>query len=85
MGAHCMITSSNHRFGNRNKIIWEQGMELGKVTIGEDVWLGANVKVMPGVRIGTGAVVGAGSVVTRDIPDFHIARGVPAKIVGSRI
>lgn len=59
-------------------------MALGKVTIGEDVWLGANVKVMPGVTIGTGAVVGAGSVVTRNIPDFHIARGVPAKIVERR-
>jgi acetyltransferase-like isoleucine patch superfamily enzyme len=84
MGAHCVITSSNHKFGIRNKLIWEQGMELGKVTIGEDVWLGANVKVMPGVNIGNGAVIGAGSVVTKDIPDFHIAMGIPAKIVGTR-
>lgn len=84
IGAHCVITSSNHRFAIRHKLMWEQGMALGKVTIGEDVWLGANVKVMPGVTIGTGAVVGAGSVVTKDIPDFHIAMGVPARIVGVR-
>jgi acetyltransferase-like isoleucine patch superfamily enzyme len=84
MGAHCVITSANHRFSDRNIIIWEQGMSPGQVTIGEDVWLGANVKVMPGVSIGNGAVVGAGSVVTKNIADYHIAMGVPAKIVGSR-
>jgi maltose O-acetyltransferase len=84
MGAHCVITSSNHRFGNRNKIIWEQGMAPGKVTIGEDVWLGASVKVMPGVTIGTGAVVGASSVVTKDIPPYGIAVGSPAKVIKYR-
>jgi len=84
IGAHCIITSSNHRFDRRDRIIWEQGMSWKKVTIGDDVWWGANVKVMPGVSIGNGAVVGAGSVVTKDIPDYGVAIGVPCKIVRYR-
>jgi acetyltransferase-like isoleucine patch superfamily enzyme len=50
-----------------------------KVTIGAGTWLGINVTVLPGVTIGQGCVIGAGSVVTADVPDFHIAAGVPAR------
>ncbi len=48
--------------------------------IGSDVWLGANVVVKQGVRIGDGAVIGANAVVTRDIPPYAIAVGIPAKV-----
>jgi acetyltransferase-like isoleucine patch superfamily enzyme len=51
------------------------------VVIGPGTWLGINVTVLPGVTIGQGCVIGAGSVVTRDVPDFHIAAGVPARVV----
>lgn len=47
------------------------------VRIGNDVWIGANVVVLPGVSIGNDVVIGAGSVVTKDIPDHSIAFGVP--------
>ena len=50
------------------------------VTIGNDVWLGANVLVMPGVTIGDNVVVGAGAVVTHDIPSNSLAMGVPARV-----
>ncbi|ASJ06388.1 xenobiotic acyltransferase family protein [Thermococcus pacificus] len=50
------------------------------VEVGSDVWIGANAVIMPGVRIGNGAIIGAGAVVTRDVPDYAIAVGVPAKI-----
>ncbi|CAK0751961.1 CatB-related O-acetyltransferase [uncultured Gammaproteobacteria bacterium] len=49
-------------------------------TIGNDVWMGHNVNVMPGVKVGDGAVIGAGSVVTRDVPPFAIVAGVPAVV-----
>ena len=51
------------------------------ITIGENVWLGARVVVMPGVTIGDDSVIGIGSVVTGDIPARSVAVGVPAKVV----
>ena len=53
----------------------------GEVVIGENVWIGENVTILPSVHIGNGAVIGAGSVVTKDIPDYHVAAGNPAKVV----
>ena len=55
-----------------------------RTIIGNDVWIGNNVLVKQGVKIGTGAVIGMGSVVTKDIPDYTIAAGVPAKIIRKR-
>lgn len=52
-----------------------------KIHIGDDVWLGANVTILPGVRIGNNVVIGAGAVVTRDIPDDSLAVGVPARVI----
>lgn len=54
------------------------------VTIGHDVWIGHGAIVMAGRRIGTGAVVGAGSVVTKDVPDYTIAVGNPARVIRQR-
>lgn len=54
------------------------------VTVGHDVWIGHGAIVLPGRRIGTGAVIGAGTVVTKDIPDYAIAVGNPARIVRQR-
>ncbi len=54
------------------------------ITIGDDCWLGHRVSVLDGVTIGQGCVIGAGAVVTKDIPPYSIAVGVPAKVVGSR-
>jgi acetyltransferase-like isoleucine patch superfamily enzyme len=51
----------------------------GHIEIDDDAWLGTGVVILPNVRIGTGAVVGAGSVVTKDVPDFTMVAGVPAK------
>ncbi len=78
------VISGNHVFARADVPIRDQGTAYGKVTIGEDCWLGTNVIVLPGVTIGRGSVVGAGAVVTRDLPDFSIALGVPAHVVGRR-
>ena len=53
----------------------------GPVTIEADAWLGTGSIILPNITIGKGAVVGAGSVITKDIPDYSIAAGVPGKII----
>jgi chloramphenicol O-acetyltransferase type B len=58
--------------------------ERKRITIGHDVWIGAHVFVRDGVTIGNGAIIAAGAVVTKDIPPFAIAGGVPAKIIRFR-
>lgn len=59
-----------------------QGLEQAlPITIGNNVWLGANVNVMPGVTIGDGAVIAGGSVVSKDIPANVVAAGVPCRVI----
>lgn len=60
----------------RGEFIQKQG-----ISIGNDVWIGSGAYVMPGVTIGNGVTVAANSVVTKDIPDYAVVAGVPAKIV----
>ena len=59
--------------------------EIQGVTIEDDVWIGRRVIILPGVRVGRGSVLAAGAVVTKDVPDFTIVAGNPAKVVKSRI
>ena len=53
----------------------------GKVLIKENAWLGMNVTICPGVTVGKFAVVAAGAVVTKDVPDYAVVGGVPAKVI----
>lgn len=55
-----------------------------RTIIGNDVWIGYNALIIEGVKIGNGAVIGAGAVVTKDIPDFAVAVGTPAKVIKFR-
>lgn len=55
-----------------------------KTVIGSDVWIGNNVLIKQGVKIGHGSVIGMGSVVTKDVPDYSIYAGVPAKLIRKR-
>jgi virginiamycin A acetyltransferase len=56
----------------------------GKITIGNDVWIGTNVTILPNINIGNGAIIGAGAVVTKDVPDYAIVVGVPARVMRYR-
>lgn len=79
----CFITDHSHRHAAWATID-SQGCESGAVRIGADVWLGANVVVLPGVSIGDGAVVGASAVVTKNVSPMVIVAGVPARQIGER-
>jgi len=75
------VTGLNHNFESTDKRIDEQGVSTLQVTIGDDIWIGANAAIMPGVTIGTHSVVAAGAVVTKDVPPHSLVAGVPAKII----
>lgn len=76
-----VVTALNHNFTDCTKRIDEQGVSTAKVTIGNDVWIGANATILPGVTIGNHSVVAAGAVVTKDVPPYSLVGGVPAKIL----
>jgi len=78
-----VLTASNYGI-ERGTPVMDQPKQEGDIMLGDDVWLGANVVVTAGVTIGEGAVVGAGAVVTRDLPPYSIAGGVPARVIGER-
>jgi acetyltransferase-like isoleucine patch superfamily enzyme len=80
-----MLHTANHNFDDLSRSVTEQGWEdVGPMEIGRNAWIGMGSIVLPGVRIGEGCVVGAGSVVTRDLDDFAVAVGNPAKAIRSR-
>ena len=85
MGTNCLIYTVNHRFDDTSVPMRKQGNQDSKpVVIGNDVWIGGRVTILPGVHIGDGAVIGAGAVVTKDVPEFAVVGGNPAKILKYR-
>lgn len=73
--------STSARFYGENSY---EKLTKNTVIIGNDVWIGSKAMILRGVKIGDGAVVGAGAVVTKDVPDFAVVVGVPAKIIKYR-
>ena len=91
IGNHVLIAGNCYVGGGRylndrlDIPMMEQGVYTqGPVVIGDDVWLGAGATVLDGVKIGKGSIVGAGALVTKDLPDYSIAVGVPAKVIRKR-
>lgn len=86
-GRNVLITDNSHGEFEKSSLetppIERPLFSKGKVVIGNNVWLGSNVCVMPGVTIGDGAVVAANSVVTKDVPSMTMVGGVPARIIKS--
>jgi acetyltransferase-like isoleucine patch superfamily enzyme len=80
----CKILASNHKVSAPGELIRLQPDLPKPINIGNDVWLGADVKVLAGVTIGDGCIVGAGSLVTNDLPPFSVAVGNPAKVIKQR-
>ena len=85
MGPEVYIFTKNHIIDDINIPIKYQGStEDERVFIGDDCWIGCRSILMPGVKLGKGVVVGAGAVVTKDVPDYAVVGGVPAKVLRYR-
>jgi acetyltransferase-like isoleucine patch superfamily enzyme len=78
------ISDFDHKFADLTIPIKDQGINKSRVRVERDVWLGTKVTVARGVHIGEGAVVGANAVVTRDLPAYCVAVGVPARVMKDR-
>jgi acetyltransferase-like isoleucine patch superfamily enzyme len=85
IGYRTQILSTNHVIPEGRKRILGQGHVKKRITIGSDVWIGANCIILAGINIGEGAVVGAGSVVTKDVEPYTIVAGNPARVIRHRL
>lgn len=81
VSSYCMITSINHSFDVVDLPPLSASLECSDVYIGANSLIGTGAKIMPGVSIGKNCVVGAGAVVTKDVPDYSIVAGMPAKVI----
>jgi acetyltransferase-like isoleucine patch superfamily enzyme len=84
IAAFTYLVGGDHLYDRVDVPVLDQGRTARGIDVGDNVWLGAHVVVADGVRIGRDAVVGAGAVVTADVPDFHVAAGVPARVIRDR-
>jgi acetyltransferase-like isoleucine patch superfamily enzyme len=82
--AYTYLVGGGHELGQPDKPVIEQPRTSLGIEVGDNVWLGAGVKVLDGVHIGSGAVVGAGAVVTGDLPEAVVAAGIPARVLRQR-
>lgn len=79
------IYTRSHNFDIKlSALPFDNVMLTAKVIVGNYVWIGSNVIILPGVKVGDGAVIGAGSVVTKDVPECAVVAGNPAKVIKYR-
>ena len=78
-----VMSGLNHRYEDISKPISQQGVTTKPITIRDETWIGANVFISAGITIGKHCVVAGGSVVTKDVPDYSIVVGNPARVIKS--
>lgn len=81
MGPNCTIYTRNHKTDDITTTMRGQGFQEEKpVYIGNDIWIGGNVTILPGVKVGNHAILAACAVVTKDVPDWAVVAGNPAVV-----
>jgi acetyltransferase-like isoleucine patch superfamily enzyme len=81
LAQNIVLSAMNHGYEDVTRPPAEQPVSTKVIDIGDNVWIGANSCVLAGVKIGKHSIVGAGSVVTKDIPDYSLAVGNPARVI----
>lgn len=81
LGTLVQILAVNHVFDDTRRPISQQGITAAGISVGDGAWIGSGAIILDGVRVGRNAVVGAGAVVTKDVPDYCVAVGNPARVV----
>jgi len=81
IATHTIIAPANHIYENPYIPICHQGVRKKGIIIKDDVWIGAGTRILDGITIGRGSVVAAGAVVTKNVPDYAIVAGVPARVI----
>jgi serine acetyltransferase len=84
IGQTVNMHSESHVIGDIAVPIRDQGISFQGIVIEDDVWIGSKATILDGVVIGSGAVIGAGAVVTKSVPAYGIAVGVPARVIATR-
>ena len=84
LAAYCYLIGGDHDHADLSKPVTAQGRQSKGVSVGDGVWMGAGAKILDGVRIGGHAIIGAGAVVRVDVPEYAVAAGRPARVVGMR-
>jgi len=82
-GSHVSLIAENHSFDGMDSI-HSQGVKRKGICIEDDCWFGNSSIVLDGITVGRGSVIGAGSVLTKDVPEYSVVVGNPAKIIKSR-
>ncbi len=85
MGPKVTILTRKHIYNVIISMNMQSGCTVKAVEIADDVWIGTRALILPGVSIGKGAIIAAGAVVTKDVPDYAIVGGNPAKVIKSRL
>jgi len=84
IASHCAVRGINHDYDVCNALPYGTDYVMRKIIIEDNVWIGSNVKIIPGVHIGEGAIVGMGAVLTKNVPPCAVVAGNPAKVVKYR-
>ncbi|MBN2145011.1 MAG: acyltransferase [Candidatus Aureabacteria bacterium] len=84
VAAYCYFIGGDHELTDPDKSFLEQPQVSKGIETGENCWFGAGVKIQDGAKIGKGSVIGTGAVVTKNIPAYSVAVGLPARVVSDR-
>lgn len=84
VAAYCYFIGGDHASADADATINRQGTTARGITVGPNCWFGAGVKILDGVSVGNDSIIGAGAVITRDVPPFSVAVGVPARVTRNR-